>query len=267
LRQLGRPSRRSAGVCLQAVEIVDGALRMARRREDRSIVVVQHLQPFRHVRGVVITRFKREVEVGTQKGRTEFGHEFFDGLAFGPEAPGTEVAGEARCVTDPVRRSVRTRRVVALRIPERLERWAHDAVRRGPVEGTAAAVIHGRPRGGEERLGTFDAGDRIKARSDGRCVERRGQSVDLFDVEHGVALEEMDRVLDLVAGAGVGGGPDPRVRICISRVQRDGTVAIIDKDSRFMQYGDLVDVTDLVTILIAIWFAAEHVVDALPVRA
>jgi hypothetical protein len=58
----------------------------------------------------------------------------------------------------------------------------------------------------------------------------------------------------------------PPPRLCTARVQRDGTVAVIDKDSRFMQYGDLVDVRDLVTILIALWFVAEHVVDALSVQ-
>ena len=57
------------------------------------------VQPVRDVGGVVFTRFKRQVEVGAEEGRTEFGHEFFDSVAVGPEAPGTEVAGEARFVT------------------------------------------------------------------------------------------------------------------------------------------------------------------------
>jgi hypothetical protein len=97
------PRLGSAWVPLQAVEIVDGALRVARRREDRPMVVLQHRHPVRGVRGMVFTRFRCQVEVGAQEGGTKFGHEFFDGVAVGSEAPGTEVAGEARFVTDPVR--------------------------------------------------------------------------------------------------------------------------------------------------------------------
>jgi hypothetical protein len=37
------------------------------------------------VRGVFLTRLKRQIKVGTQGRSTEFRHEFFDWVAFGPE--------------------------------------------------------------------------------------------------------------------------------------------------------------------------------------
>ena len=58
---------------------------------------------------------------------------------------------------------------------------------------------------GEERFGVLDARDRLEARRGLRVVVR-GQAVDLLDVEDGVALQERDLALDLLAGRRVGFG-------------------------------------------------------------
>jgi hypothetical protein len=53
-----------------------------------------------------LTRLKRQTKIGTEERGAEFGHEFFDRVAFGPETLGTEVARQARFVCGPVRRLV-----------------------------------------------------------------------------------------------------------------------------------------------------------------
>jgi hypothetical protein len=55
-----------------------------------------HVQPVGDVGGVFLTRLKRQIKVGTEERSTEFRHEFFDRVAFGPETWGAEVARQAR---------------------------------------------------------------------------------------------------------------------------------------------------------------------------
>jgi GntR family transcriptional regulator len=47
-------------------------------REDRAVVCLEHVQPVGDVRGVFLTRLKRQIKVGTEDRSTEFRHEFFD---------------------------------------------------------------------------------------------------------------------------------------------------------------------------------------------
>ena len=56
---------------------------------------------------MVLTRLKRQIKIGTEERGAEFGHEFFDRVAFGPETFGAEVARQARFVRGPVRCLVR----------------------------------------------------------------------------------------------------------------------------------------------------------------
>jgi hypothetical protein len=55
-----------------------------------------YVQPVGDVGGVVFTRLKRQIKVGTEERSTEFRHEFFDCVAFVPETCGAEVARQAR---------------------------------------------------------------------------------------------------------------------------------------------------------------------------
>src|SRR6266851_1596210 len=41
------------------------------------------VQPVGDVGGVVLTRLKRQIKIGTEERGAELGHEFFDGVAFG----------------------------------------------------------------------------------------------------------------------------------------------------------------------------------------
>jgi hypothetical protein len=50
---------------------------------------------------VVLTRLNRQIKVGTKERSSEFRHEFIDGVAFGPETFGAEVARQARFVCGP----------------------------------------------------------------------------------------------------------------------------------------------------------------------
>src|SRR5439155_3246461 len=116
------------------------ALRVGGRGEDRAVVSLEDMQPVGNVGGVVLTRLKRQIKIRTEERGAEFGHEFFDRVAFGPETLGAEVARQARFVCGPVRRLVREGGVVALGVAEGLEARQYDAVCRGPVKSTVAAV-------------------------------------------------------------------------------------------------------------------------------
>jgi hypothetical protein len=88
---------------LQAADEVRCALRVAGRGEDRAVVCLEHVQPVGDVGGVVLTRLKRQIKIGTEERGAKFAHEFFDRVAFGPETPGAEVARQARFVCGPMR--------------------------------------------------------------------------------------------------------------------------------------------------------------------
>jgi hypothetical protein len=57
----------AAGARLQTVDEVCRALCVAGRGEDRAMVCLEHLQPVGDVGGVVLTRFKRQIQIGTEK--------------------------------------------------------------------------------------------------------------------------------------------------------------------------------------------------------
>ena len=80
---------------------------MAGRGEDRAVVCGENVQPVGDVRGVVLARLKRQIQIGTEERGAEFGHEFFDRVAFGPETLGAKGARQARFVCGPMRRLVR----------------------------------------------------------------------------------------------------------------------------------------------------------------
>ncbi len=76
---------------------------MASRDEDRAVVCGENVQPVGDVGGVVLARLKRQIKISTEERGAEFGQEFFDRVAFGPETFGAEVARQARFVCGPMR--------------------------------------------------------------------------------------------------------------------------------------------------------------------
>jgi hypothetical protein len=45
---------------------------VAGRGEDRAVVCLEHVQPVGEVRGVVLTRLKRQIKIGTEERGAEF---------------------------------------------------------------------------------------------------------------------------------------------------------------------------------------------------
>jgi hypothetical protein len=58
---------------LQSVEVIGGALRVGSSGEYRARVVFQDGQPIGKVGRMILTRLRRQVEIGGKKSRTELG--------------------------------------------------------------------------------------------------------------------------------------------------------------------------------------------------
>ena len=67
---------------MQAVDEVRRALCVAGGGEDGAVVGLEDVQPVGDVGGVVLTRLKRQIKIGTEERGAELGHEFFDRVAF-----------------------------------------------------------------------------------------------------------------------------------------------------------------------------------------
>lgn len=62
-RGLGRGNFRNSFL----VQVIDGALRMRGRGEDRAVIVLQNFKPVRDIGGVVFARLLMQFEVGAQE--------------------------------------------------------------------------------------------------------------------------------------------------------------------------------------------------------
>ena len=51
------------------------ALRVAGRREDRTVVSPEHVRPAGDVRGVILTRLTHQIQISTEERDAELGHE------------------------------------------------------------------------------------------------------------------------------------------------------------------------------------------------
>jgi hypothetical protein len=97
------------------------------RGEDRAVICRDNVQPGGDIGGVVLARLKRQIKIGTEERGAEFGYEFFDRAAFGPETLGAEVARQSRFVCGPVRRLVREGGVVGLSLTALRATGSEDA--------------------------------------------------------------------------------------------------------------------------------------------
>jgi hypothetical protein len=61
---LHRVGGRGVGLRLQRAEIIGCLLRVAGGGEDRPLVVLQDLQPWRDLGGVVVASFRRDAKIG-----------------------------------------------------------------------------------------------------------------------------------------------------------------------------------------------------------
>src|SRR5688500_2571387 len=69
-----------AYLALQAVQILDGTLRVCRRREDGARIGPQHAQPTGQVGGVILAWLWRHTEIRTQEGSAELCDQLFAGV-------------------------------------------------------------------------------------------------------------------------------------------------------------------------------------------
>jgi hypothetical protein len=70
------------GLGLQGVEEIGGALRVRGGGEDGALVGFEDAELVVDIAGVVVAKFGGELHVGAEKRRSEFGDQFFAGVAF-----------------------------------------------------------------------------------------------------------------------------------------------------------------------------------------
>ena len=119
-----------SGPRLEAMQEGGGAFGMRGCGKDRPLVVAQNGQPIGDIGGVIVANLGRELQIGAQKRRPEFGDKLLDSVAFVAEALAAEIAVQTLLVSRPVRRFVRQRRVVGSRRRGKSRRAASEY---GPV--------------------------------------------------------------------------------------------------------------------------------------
>ena len=96
---------RSGCLCLchlQAVQVIDGALRVGGSGEDRTLVLTQDLQPVREVRSMILARLGGDAEIRTEERRTQLGHEFLTGVSVIAKAFASKLPVETALMFRPV---------------------------------------------------------------------------------------------------------------------------------------------------------------------
>lgn len=91
-------------------------------------------------RFVIFANLRRQIEVGGEERRAQFGDEFFHRIAFIANALAPEIAAEASGMARPVRAFMGERGVIAFGVAERLERQHLHMIGRRAVESLIAAV-------------------------------------------------------------------------------------------------------------------------------
>ena len=145
------------------VHVVGGTLGMGGGREDRALVLLQHLQPVRQVGRMIGLNLGRDAEIRTQKSRTQFGHQFLEGIGAITEAP-AELARVAVGVARPVDQLVGLGGRVAFSIAEGLGRRQLDEVPSRGIEGSATPMAERGAGGRKERLGGLVQGQGLQDR-------------------------------------------------------------------------------------------------------
>jgi len=87
---------------MQAVQEVCRALGMGCSGENCTLVIFEHFDPRFYIRRVIVTKLRRQIEVGGQKRGAKLGDKFFHRVAFVAKALATEITVKARFVASPV---------------------------------------------------------------------------------------------------------------------------------------------------------------------
>ena len=75
------------------MQVIHGALRMGRRRENRPLVLLQDLEPTDEIGRVIFARLWRDAQVRAEKRRADLGHEFLHGIAWHRQSAGARTPG------------------------------------------------------------------------------------------------------------------------------------------------------------------------------
>jgi len=110
------------GTYLQAMQVIDGPLRVRGGGKDRALIAPEYLQPRADIGGMIRPVFELQAEIGTHERRAEFGNQFFLGVTDIAIALLFEAAIKPRWMTSPVNAFMTERGVIALRVKERIER-------------------------------------------------------------------------------------------------------------------------------------------------
>jgi hypothetical protein len=85
------------------VQEIDGPLSVGGCLKDGAIILLKHSEPMAEVSRVVVAGFRRDAEVATEEGGSDFGDQFFTGVTLVAEFPVSEIPVEAGRVFRPVR--------------------------------------------------------------------------------------------------------------------------------------------------------------------
>ena len=63
--------------------------------DDAALVVFEDFEPVGNIAGMVITHFRRQLQIGAQECAAQLGNEFLVGVALIAPMPRAEIAGQA----------------------------------------------------------------------------------------------------------------------------------------------------------------------------
>jgi len=77
------------------VQVVNGLLGIGGGLDDAALVVFEDFEPVGNITDVVLTHFRRQLQIGAQKCAAQLGNQFLAGVALiAPMLP-AEIAGQA----------------------------------------------------------------------------------------------------------------------------------------------------------------------------
>jgi hypothetical protein len=121
---------------LEAVQVVNGPLRVGGCGKDRAVVLLHDVQPVADIRSVVLTDLRRQLQVGTPERGAQLGYKLLAGIAFIAPRLAAEVPLRSRAGS---------------RAPSRARAWRRSSrCRRTPrsaASGCSRATVRSRPAG------------------------------------------------------------------------------------------------------------------------
>lgn len=109
--------------------------------EDGPLVVLQHLSPMGNVGRMIVTRFRRQVEVGAKERCAKFRNELFHGTTLIAKPLAAKVSSKTLLVPRPVGALMGKRRIIAFPVAKSLERRHLHEIAAHVVVSAATAML------------------------------------------------------------------------------------------------------------------------------